>query len=105
MLSHSLDKSRIKFLLLEGIHSSAGEVIRAAGYTRIETAPGALPDEQLQRSIADAHFLGIRSRTQLTGAVLAQAPKLVAVGYLCIGTNPVALKAASERGLPMFTAH
>ncbi|MCW5236100.1 phosphoglycerate dehydrogenase [Verminephrobacter eiseniae] len=104
MLSHSLDKSRIKFLLLEGIHSSAVDVIRAAGYTRIETVPGALPDEQLQRSIADAHFLGIRSRTQLTGAVLAQAPKLVAVGCFCIGTNQVDLNAARERGIAVFNA-
>src|SRR6218665_3712689 len=99
MLSHSLDKSRIKFLLLEGIHSSAVEGIRAAGYTRIETVPGALPDEQLQRSIAYAHFLGIRSRTQMTGAVLAYAPQLVAVGCFCIGTNQVDLNAARERGI------
>src|SRR4051794_34869693 len=62
----SLDKSRIKFLLLEGIHPSAVEVLRAAGYTNIESLPGALPDAELKAKIADVHFVGIRSRTQLT---------------------------------------
>ena len=44
MATNSLDKNKIKFLLLEGIHSSAVDVIRAAGYTQIETVSGALPD-------------------------------------------------------------
>ena len=74
----SLDKSKIKFLLLEGIHPSAVEVLHAAGYTNVESLPGALPDEQLKAKIADVHFLGIRSRTQLTAEVFAAAHKLVA---------------------------
>ena len=86
MATNSLDKNKIKFLLLEGIHSSAVDVIRAAGYTQIETVSGALPDEELKRKIADVHFVGIRSRTQLTEEVFAQAHKLVAVGCFCIGT-------------------
>ena len=66
MATTSLDKSKIKFLLLEGIHPSALDVIRAAGYSQIETVAGALPDDELKRKIADAHFVGIRTRTQLT---------------------------------------
>jgi len=65
MANNSLDKNKIKFLLLEGIHPSAVEVLRSAGYTQIETISGALPDEELKAKIADVHFLGIRSRTQL----------------------------------------
>ncbi len=42
----SLDKSKIKFLLLEGIHPSAVEVLHAAGYTNVESLPGALSDER-----------------------------------------------------------
>ena len=42
MTTNSLDKSKIKFLLLEGIHSSAVEILRAAGYTQIETMAGRL---------------------------------------------------------------
>jgi D-3-phosphoglycerate dehydrogenase len=104
MATTSLDKSKIKFLLLEGIHPSALDVIRAAGYSQIEAVAGALPDDELKRKIADAHFVGIRSRTQLTEEVFAHASKLVAVGCFCIGTNQVDLNAARERGIAVFNA-
>jgi len=104
MPNTSLDKSKIKFLLLEGIHPSALEVLRRAGYTHIESLSGALPDEELKAKIADVHFVGLRSRTQLTAEVLAHAHKLVAVGCFCIGTNQVDLVAARERGIAVFNA-
>ncbi|MFD2299453.1 phosphoglycerate dehydrogenase [Paracidovorax citrulli] len=104
MTKTSLDKSKIKFLLLEGVHPSALDVLRGAGYTQIEALPGALEGEELHRKIADAHFLGIRSRTQLTAEVFAHAHKLVAVGAFCIGTNQIDLEAARERGIAVFNA-
>jgi D-3-phosphoglycerate dehydrogenase len=100
----SLDKSKIKFLLLEGIHPSALQVLHNAGYTSIETVSGALPPEELLRKIADVHFVGIRSRTQLTAEVFAAAQKLVAVGCFCIGTNQVDLDAARQHGVVVFNA-
>lgn len=100
----SLDKSKIRFLLLEGIHPSAQEVLRSAGYTQIEALSGALEGDELRKKIADVHFLGIRSRTQLTVDVFAQANKLVAVGAFCIGTNQIDLAAARERGIAVFNA-
>jgi D-3-phosphoglycerate dehydrogenase len=100
----SLDKSKIKFLLLEGLHPSALQVLRNAGYEQIDALPGALPQEQLIERIRDVHFIGIRSRTQLTAEVLAQAHKLVAIGCFCIGTNQVDLNAARERGIAVFNA-
>jgi D-3-phosphoglycerate dehydrogenase / 2-oxoglutarate reductase len=104
MAHTSLDKSKIKFLLLEGIHASAHDVLCSAGYSQIEAVSGALTDEVLKQKIADAHFVGIRSRTQLTAEVLAHANKLVAVGCFCIGTNQVDLNAARERGIAVFNA-
>jgi len=104
MLKTSTDKNKIKFLLLEGIDASAMKVLEAAGYTQIETLAGALPDDELKRKIADVHFVGIRSRTQLTADVLAHAAKLAAVGCFCIGTNQVDLVAARERGIAVFNA-
>ena len=65
MSKTSTDKNKIKFLLLEGIHPSAVQVLQAAGYTQIESLTGALEGEELKKKIADAHFVGIRSRTQL----------------------------------------
>ena len=100
----SLDKSKIKFLLLEGLHPSALEVLRRAGYEQIDAVSGALPQDQLIERIRDVHFIGIRSRTQLTAEVLEHANKLVAIGCFCIGTNQVDLNAARERGIAVFNA-
>ncbi len=100
----SLDKSKIKFLLLEGVHQSAIDTLTAAGYTNIVTHPKALPEDQLKAEIADAHFVGIRSRTQLTEEVLADADKLIAIGCFCIGTNQIDLTAATEKGIVVFNA-
>ena len=104
MSQTSLDKTKIKFLMLEGIHDSAIEALARVGYTHVVCHPKALPEERLLEEIADAHFVGIRSRTQLTEKVLAQAPKLVAIGCFCIGTNQVDLGAAARMGIPVFNA-
>ena len=104
MTKTSLDKAQIKFLLLEGIHPSAIQVLQAAGYTNIESLTGALEGDELKAKIADAHFVGIRSRTQLTAEVFAHAGKLAAVGCFCIGTNQVDLTAAREKGIAVFNA-
>ena len=104
MATTSLDKSKIKILLLEGVHQSAVDNFKAAGYTNIEYHAASLPEEQLKESIKDAHFIGIRSRTQLTEEIFDAAEKLVAVGCFCIGTNQVDLKAAMIRGIAVFNA-
>lgn len=104
MAKVSLEKDKIKFLLVEGVHQSAVDTLRAAGYTNIEFHKGALDNESLKESIRDAHFVGLRSRTQLTEEVFAAAEKLVAVGCFCIGTNQVDLNAATQRGIPVFNA-
>lgn len=100
----SLDKSKIKFLLLEGVHQNAIDVLKNAGYTNIEYHKKALDGQELIDAIKDAHFVGIRSRTFITDEVLQQAQKLVAIGCYCIGTNQVDLDAAKRRGIPVFNA-
>lgn len=104
MAKNSLDKSKIRILLLEGVHTSAVDTLNAAGYTNIEYLTHSLAENELIEKARDAHFIGIRSRTQLTEAVFDSAKKLVAVGCFCIGTNQVDLKAATRRGIAVFNA-
>ena len=104
MAQQSLQKSKIKFLLLEGVHPSAVAALEQAGYDNVETHKKALPEAQLKSAIASAHFVGIRSRTQLSAEIFQQARKLVAVGCFCIGTNQVDLAAATQRGVAVFNA-
>ncbi|NLC21464.1 MAG: phosphoglycerate dehydrogenase, partial [Halomonadaceae bacterium] len=104
MAKTSLDKSKIKILLLEGIHQSAVDNFLNAGYTNIECLATSLDEAALIEKIRDVHFIGIRSRTQLNERVFAAAEKLNAVGCFCIGTNQVDLNAALERGIPVFNA-
>jgi D-3-phosphoglycerate dehydrogenase len=104
VVSTSFDKSRMKIVLLEGVHDRAVENFRRHGYTTIERHKKALAGEDLKSAVAGAHFVGIRSRTRLTADVLAAAPKLMTVGAFCIGTNQIDLDAAMARGIPVFNA-
>ena len=100
----SLDKSKIKFLLLEGIHESALRTLKSHGYKNIEAVKGSISEQELLKKVKDIHFIGIRSRTQLTEVVFSAAEKLLAVGCFCIGTNQVNLDAALTKGVPVFNA-
>jgi D-3-phosphoglycerate dehydrogenase len=100
----SLDKNKIKILLLEGIDPSAVSAFREDGYSEIEYHKKSLPEAQLLESVRDACFVGIRSNTHLTSKIFENAPRLVGVGCFCIGTNQVDLKAAQDRGVPVFNA-
>jgi D-3-phosphoglycerate dehydrogenase len=104
MKKTSFPKQDIRVLLLEGISRTAIATFEAAGYTQIEWHEKALPEDELKRRIADAHLVGIRSRTQLNAEMLAQARRLIAVGCFCIGTNQVDLDAAQAQGVPVFNA-
>jgi D-3-phosphoglycerate dehydrogenase / 2-oxoglutarate reductase len=104
MNTTSLSKSKIKIVLLEGIHRSAREAFERDGYTEIDYHPKSLPAAELARVIRDAYFIGIRSATHLTAAIFEKAPRLVGVGCFCIGTNQVDLKSAADRGIAVFNA-
>jgi D-3-phosphoglycerate dehydrogenase len=104
MTQTSLEKSKIKILLLEGVHQTAVEAFRADGYTDIAYHPKSLPAPELREAIRDAYFVGIRSATELTAGILEAAPRLTGVGCFCIGTNQVDLGCAQARGIPVFNA-
>ena len=100
----SYPKQDIRVLLLEGVSATAVETFRAAGYSQLEIHDKSLPEDELKARIAEAHIVGIRSRTQLNAEVLAGAKRLIAVGCFCIGTNQVDLDAAELAGIPVFNA-
>ena len=104
MSHNSLAKDKIKILLLEGVHQSALEELKIKGYSNIEYIKTSLSEADLIKKIADVHFIGIRSRTDLNKNVLSHAKKLVAIGCFCIGTNQVDKVAAQSFGIPVFNA-
>jgi D-3-phosphoglycerate dehydrogenase len=100
----SYPKQDIKVLLLEGVSRSAVDTFQRAGYSQVELHEKSLSEAMLKERIADAHIVGIRSRTQLDADVLAHARRLLAVGCFCIGTNQVDLASAQSAGVPVFNA-
>ena len=68
-------KDKIKVLLLENVATTAVDAFKAEGLD-VEFLKTSLPEAELKRKIADAHILGIRSKTQVTPAVLAEGKLL-----------------------------
>lgn len=99
----SFPKEKIKVLLLESIHPVAREQLAADGFV-VTSSDKALEGAALHKAIADVHVLGIRSKTTLTPAALAAAPRLLAVGCFCIGTNQVDTAAARAAGIAVFNS-
>lgn len=99
----SFPKSEIKVLLLEGVHPVAHQAFAKEGF-QVESLGSAMPEAELIPRIRNVHLLGIRSKTQVTTAVLENANRLLSIGAFCIGTNQIALQQANRRGIPVFNA-
>ena len=99
----SYPRNRVRILLLENIHPAAVERLEEAGYS-VETRKGALDEDDLIEAIKGVHVLGIRSKTNVSGRVLAGADRLMAIAAFCIGTNQIDLDAAAAHGVAVFNA-
>lgn len=104
MNTTSYPKEKIKILLLEGIHPLAIRLFAETGYTNVETLNSSLDEKQLSDKMDKVHLLGIRSKTQLTPAILNKSEKLLATGCFCIGTNQVNMDAAINTGIAVFNS-
>ena len=93
----------MRALLLEGIHPDAVARLKADAF-EVEALGRALDEAELIERIGEVELLGIRSKTQVTEAVLAAAPRLLSVGAFCIGTDQIDLAAAAARGVAVFNA-
>lgn len=101
---YSLDKAKIRILLLEGVDKSAVDYLATNGYTNIESLSFSPDGAALKSKIKGANIIGIRSRTHLTDEILRSAEKLFAIGCFSIGTNQVDGHAARLMGIPVFNA-
>ena len=92
-----------KVLLLENIHADAHRAFEAKGY-QVESLPKSLPEAALREALVGVTALGIRSKTEISPALISAAPDLVVIGAFCIGTDKISLSACSEAGVPVFNA-
>jgi D-3-phosphoglycerate dehydrogenase len=99
----SYPKNRIKVLLLENVHTAAFDNLSEDGFS-VELIKNSLSEEELIEKIKGVHVLGIRSKTQVTEAVLNAADKLLVVGAFCIGTTQIDLEFAKKKGVVVFNA-
>lgn len=99
----SYPKSRIRILLLEGIHQNAVDMLKAEGFV-VDFRKEALEEDELVEAIKSCHAVGIRSKTKLTRRVLEAGKKLLCTGSFCIGTDGIDLDFAAGLGIPCFNA-
>jgi D-3-phosphoglycerate dehydrogenase len=92
-----------KALLLENIHPAAEALLEKAGI-EVSRRREALGESELIEALTGFELLGIRSKTMVTRKVLAARPQLAAIGAFCIGTNQIAVQAASRAGVAVFNA-
>ncbi|MHC5113789.1 MAG: phosphoglycerate dehydrogenase [Planctomycetota bacterium] len=90
-------------VLLEEIHPAADVMLEREGL-RVGRLSGALNLDDAAPSLEGVKVLGIRSKSQVTAAVLDRCPDLLGVGCFCIGTNQVDLTEACRRGVAVFNA-
>jgi D-3-phosphoglycerate dehydrogenase len=100
----SYPKEKIKVLLLENISEITVQNFLKNGYTQVQRLSKALPENELIDALKNTHILGIRSKTQITPAVLRAAAKLQAIGCFCIGVNQVNIEEATNNGIAVFNA-
>lgn len=99
----SFPKDKIRVVLLEGVHPRGAAMFKGEGFS-VETSAKSPDEASLRKMLANAHVVGIRSKTQLTAELLEAAPRLLTVGCFCIGTDQVDLEAARGKGIPVFNA-
>jgi D-3-phosphoglycerate dehydrogenase len=104
MEKYSLDKSKIKILLLEGIHENAVRYFEENNYSDVECLKESLTGHELEEKLSQTHIIGIRSRTELRKDLIDKAPKLFAIGCFSIGINQVDIQDAKMLGIPVFNA-
>jgi len=103
MPNRPFPKQRVEVVLTESIHPRAVELCESEGF-KVKLLKGAPDPKQLRELLRTAHVVGIRSKTELTAEALRDAPRLLAAGCFCIGTNQVDVETACAAGVPVFNS-
>ena len=83
-------------LITDGLNEGGQVLLGAAA--RVEHKPGIAAEELLQAA-PHCDALIVRSRTRVTGELLAASPRLKVVGRAGVGVDNIDLAAAAERGV------
>ena len=102
-IKSSFPKEKINVVLLESVHARGVSLFKEDGFN-VHTEAASPDAKKLAELVKNAHILGVRSKTLVTKEILAQAPKLLAVGCFCIGTDQVDLSDAGGKGVPVFNS-
>src|SRR5213082_3015003 len=88
-------RGRIKVIVADKISERGVKLLKEqSGWNTVVTTK-----DTLEREIADADALIVRSATKVTADLLAKAPKLRAVGRAGVGVDNIDLEAATKRGV------
>jgi D-3-phosphoglycerate dehydrogenase len=93
--------SELKILISDGLETKGQNILRAAA--QVDDIPN-ITASQLLDAIAAYDALIVRSRTKVTPAVLAAAPRLRVVGRAGVGVDNIDLQAAQARGVAVVNA-
>src|SRR5215510_8159479 len=89
------ERGGIKVIVADKISERGVQLLKEqAGWNTVLTTK-----ETLEREIADADALIVRSATKVTADLLSKAPKLRAVGRAGVGVDNIDLEAATKRGV------
>lgn len=86
-----------RILVSDKISSEGVEILKAGGF-EVDVKPDITPEE-LEKEIAHYDALVIRSRTNVTKAVIANAERLRVIGRAGVGVDNVDVPAATKRGI------
>jgi D-3-phosphoglycerate dehydrogenase len=99
----TLPDSQLKTLLLENIHPRAAAILSGEGFS-VEALSDSPKLFQLERKVKAISILGVRSKTRITSEWLERAPRLLAIGAFCVGTEQIDLQACARQGVVVFNA-
>ena len=103
MMNADIRKQPIHVLLLENIDPLAHKMFEEEGYI-VHTEKSSFDSAELIERLGNISILGIRSKTKIDRRLLDNAPKLLAIGAFCIGTNQIDISAATQKGIAVFNA-